>query len=879
MKLTKTFLALMLAACMLFAVACTDNSEQTSSEAESEESSADVSDTSSKPESTLSSSTEFTQKIDSLLSDSANRNTGSMNLLKGLSYTTSIAAHADYPDNTKLLTDGNKPVSFGTDVWAGYYGRSSKPFMLDFDLGAVKEHLLDFSVRALNLESYGIGAPAAIAVYIAGEDKEYNLVGKALKPATLASNESWDYSVLLQGEVSARYIRFEITHGSSVWMFLGEATATAYSEEYSDSLSGTVNGDSYYGFKGVPEIETPEYWSESESDFNEEINLVAGVTPMMTAGASINSELATAWYNSKTFAQLSDGKRASVTEISDPAWFHITRANSRTIVFDLGKTSAVSGFSVGFLRDASAGVEMPRHLTVRISENGKDWQALYFEKSVTGTGNNYIRRIEEDFDKTYKARYVEVYFMVNTHVYVDEITVVGKKNVAKASDIVPDDPTEGGVASKGYITPDEFCGVDNMLLSYHCLVDGSGNPTEDGLITAEEYLPYVAYLDKDGKIVDTFFDSFLYLPYTRFNYSDYGRSADGWKVYVDNIFHEDRNMAALNECVGNVYSQLGLNEKAKVFTSILYTFPHLDSGAANTFGDLDGDGKREDFTRISDRKKAIKWIMDEEFKRFKKGNYENLEFCGFYWFEEAITYSDPHEEELIAFAVDYAHKLGVKIFWIPYQQATGYADWEELGFDLACMQPNYMFASSSTSDVLYSTANETQMLGMCVEIEINDPSSRNDAARYNEYLIAGAQTGYMNAVKIYYQNGVPGAFSYCCSSEDPAIRKIYDDTYLYAKCKYIVQDLSEITVSATPLEFKCKANKKFTGNVDLSAVAEYGGKLVLAESPRYGTVCINSDGSFTFTPAKDYVGEDSFSICIDLGYTRSEPAVITIISE
>lgn len=868
MKLTKTILALLLAACMLFAVACTDSQEESSgAEASDSESSATVTPV----------PTEYTAKIDSLLSDSADRSVKSINLLKGRNYTLSREAGADYPDSKKLLTDGVKPVTFGKDSWVGFTGRET--LSIDFDLEEVKEGLLDFSVCALNFQSYAISAPSMVKVYIAGEDKDYTLIGTALKPGDLASNEAWNYSVLLQGSVSARYIRFDVETGSSAWLFVGEASATAYSDEYEGEEAGAVSGDSYYGFTGVPEVDSPEYWSESESDYNDKINLASGITPMMTASASISAELATTWYNSKSLAQLTDGRRATNSSISDTAWLHTTRANDRTVIFDLGKVSAVSGFTAGFLRDVSAGVKLPTCLTVKVSENGKDWQTVYFEKKLTGPANSFISRVEESFDKEYKARFVQIFFMVNPHVYVDEIEIIGRKNASKAADIVPDDSEAGGANGNKYIMPDDFCGVNNMLLSYNCLIDGNRNATEEGLITVEEYLPHVAYLDKDGKIVDTFFDSFLYLPYTAFNYSDYARSADGWRTYVDNIFYEDRNMNALNECVGNVYSQLGKTEKATVFTSILYTFPTLKNGDVNNFGDIDGDGKNEDFTKIADRKKAIKWIMDEEYNRFKNGGYENLEFCGYYWFEEFIEYSDPHEEELIAFAVDYAHKLGLKVLWIPYQQASGYADWQELGFDLACMQPNYMFNATASSEILYTTATQTKALGMCVEMEMNDPTNRSDASKYTEYMIAGAQTGYMNAVKIYYQNGVPGAFYTCCYSKDPAVRKLYDDTYLFAKCKYEVVDLSDASVSLEALEFTGKANKTVRGRIDVSAAKEYGGKISLAESPRYGTVSLNSDGSFTFKPAAGYIGTDTFSVCIDLGYARSEPAVITIITE
>lgn len=93
--------------------------------------------------------------------------------------------------------------------------------------------------------------------------------------------------------------------------------------------------------------------------------------------------------------------------------------------------------------------------------------------------------------------------------------------------------------------------------------------------------------------------------------------------------------------------------------------------------------------------------------------------------------------------------------WIPYYQASGFSDWKELGFDMACMQPNYAFTGTATIDRLYDNAATTKRLGMCVEIEINQYDSKSDILRYKEYLAVGAETGYMNAVKCYYQGGVP----------------------------------------------------------------------------------------------------------------------------
>ena len=107
--------------------------------------------------------------------------------------------------------------------------------------------------------------------------------------------------------------------------------------------------------------------------------------------------------------------------------------------------------------------------------------------------------------------------------------------------------------------------------------------------TVEEAKVYVGYYNKEGKLEDTFFDSALFLPYSRFTYSKHYKSADGWKYYIDNLFADGENVDALNEAVGIVGKELGVDFKLKLFFSIFHTAPHYGS-FPEKFGDIDGDG-------------------------------------------------------------------------------------------------------------------------------------------------------------------------------------------------------------------------------------------------------------------------------------------------
>ena len=861
MKRFKRAAALLLALSMLAAAGCTDQPEETSSAAES--GSSDNSDTSSEPfvEPEVN---EVRDTIDALYGTPADRSLKANNVLSGMLPAFSRPASSEYPGNGgKALTDGVRVQAFDSTAWVGFNGR--EPVTLTFDLGEVVDGLADFEVGAFEERDYGIGLPAAVAVSVSTDGENFSWIGSVLAPAEVSGTEAYPFTLRLAGTVSARYIRYEIGAPSNTWLFIDEVTAVRYGAGADGPTSGEV-GD-YYGDTNIPEITEPEYWDPSESDYAQERNLIAGLPQQIEQLAPFSAEVATTFYNSKEdAAMLTDGKFAGQAAYSDPAYFRFTGGLGRTILYDLGRESAVSSFAGSFLYELSTAVGLPRRLLIKASQNGVDWQTIHVTEAFKTSETAARVEVAEAFAQTYRARYIEFVFPVNTHVYCDELAVYGTKRIPDdAADIVAD-AVEVAVYPDKYITPDDFLGVNNMLLSYHCLP----NDLEGGRITVEEYLPHVGYFDREGKLTDTFFDSFLYLPYTAFNYSDNAKSLDGWKFYIENQFTADRNVDALNTAVGQVKEELGLDDyTVSVFFSILYTFTESTS-----FGDIDGDGVVENFTKIEDRKKAIKWIIDEQVRLFEQGNYENLELYGFYWFEESIAFSDPHETELIRYASDYLHSLGYKLMWIPYYQASGFSDWKELGFDMACMQPNYAFSGQATVERLYDNAETTRRLGMCVEIEIGQYDAQADILRYKEYLAVGAETGYMDAVKCYYQAGMPGAFYAAWKSADPFVNSVYHDTYLFAKGKYDSNETAGGAIAdPSDLEMDTTSGRGVTGSLNVETESDY--RVRIETSPKYGTLRFGG-GTVTYTPLAGFAGTDTFTVYLEYIHGDSKTATVTV---
>ena len=482
---------------------------------------------------------------------------------------------------------------------------------------------------------------------------------------------------------------------------------------------------------------------------------------------------------------LTDGEKAIDPKYTNPCWFHIALAKGRAITFELPCICAVDSFKIGFCRSDVVAVRTPRYVALQVSEDGETFETVSADPKVHSPRD--LQRFEYSVElEPVRARYVRFVIDVLQHIYIDEIELFGCTDVTEARiprfDDAPMFPEldHPPVFVGEYPAPDAL-GAENILLSYHC----NPNMQSKGLITKEQYLPYVAYLNEDGEVLDTFFDGYLYLPYTAFNFSSEAQCIDGWKYYLDNIFTPDRNLDALDKVTKEVGEKLGIeNLKTSVYFSVLYTFT-----AKECFGEIYGE--KLHFENIEDRKKALKWLIDEYIRRYNEGGYDHTELKAFYWFEEQITYSDSHEEELIAFVRDYVHEKGYKLFWIPYFKAVGYHDWKRLGFDVACMQPNYAFGDDRKVELIYETAKIAKELGMCVELEITgiklDENGNvvnvKDVEKFIEYLEIGAETGYMNTIKMYYQGGVPGDISKAVFSKTPRYREMYDMTYKFAKRK------------------------------------------------------------------------------------------------
>lgn len=538
----------------------------------------------------------------------------------------------------------------------------------------------------------------------------------------------------------------------------------------------------YYNNKPIEKI-TPQICENPDKEIK---NLILGL-PIhaidLKDESTIHADRPVMNYNTDS-TLLTDGEYSPDRNWQNPQWFHSHSGGGRAITFRLPCLCAVCGFSMNTNREDVVGIRSPRYIKIRVSADGESFMTVW-EDDTRSSRDMRTVRYEGSFAPV-QAVYVQFVYDAVHHVYIDELELYGCTDISGASIPVADGKPMynefPGPMEVNEFPPVDVMGAQNITLTYNYRpVD-----EDDGLQTEEDYLPLVGYLAPDGKILDTFMDGYLYLPDVSFDFSPRGQHAEGWQDYMNSVFVPDKNVDALNKTAGKVKEALNLPDyKVSVYFTILYTFTgYEDFGYVN--------GEHLVFDNPESRKKAIRWMIDTMISRYNAGNYNNTELKGFYWFEEALNPTDKYEEELIRFACEYVQSKGYKCFWIPYFRALGYEHWQRYGFDIACMQPNYMFEDWIPESRLYDTAAEAKRMGMCVELEvwkINEDENGNidnpqHIEKFKDYLRAGAETGYMNTSKMYYHGSAPGGvITRGWKSKNASYREMYDMTYKFAKRK------------------------------------------------------------------------------------------------
>lgn len=810
--------------------------------------------------------------INKLVSVPADRTLKAENIFAGMKYTFDTEPVADYGDpNFTKLTDGNTRDLFDKHCWVAF--KNTGKVEITFDLDG-KSGLSDIEIGVLQQTDYGIYYPTKAVLQASADGEEFTTLSTLETPDGMGHSSKYIYRFALPNAVDARYIKLVFTKDNSSFLFIDEIFGYAFTENGSIDISGGQTaefGDGEYDFYGYSlntDITVPVSSTDKDYGIYQNLALLDGVDLQVTHfDPMLESSFGSNTSRDILAEKLTDGSKAASAHYNDKAFSVFRRAGGRHIVIDLGNKMAVDKLSFEALNFVSAGVGVPPAAAVSVSTDGENWVSMGGVFSGV-YGDKTVQNITLDipFEDTYICRYVRLSFQTVPHnattssVYISEIEVWGTKDASDAKTAVENTSSAAG----SYPDP-EVIGSKAMLLT------AIGDIAAGNALPYEEALANYGYYNEDGVLTDYFYDSVLLAPANRFpRTADIKQTAENW---LKEITAPDYNLTAIDKAMETVNAELGEDRKVTVWLNLWC--PHDD----NTCPDVDGDGVAEDLTTEQGRLTFLKWQIDQSIAAFNGQNYKNLVLAGLYWNDECLHENQVEmERSLIKAMNEYIHSLGYKVFWCPYYNAYGIWWWQEMGFDFACLQPNYMFYATESTR-LYTAATLAYIYGMCVELEIEDIMSEGSCGIYREYLRAGVDYGYMNSVQLYYQGGIPGAIYNAMDEADDYSRAIYHDTYLYTHD--MLDDTYNVAAEGkdmdlfTDIPVTVSRGKKASFTVgDLTDIT-----CTIVCSPLFGFFKLNADGTAAYTAMDGYKGADTVTLILRDGVGNSKTININITVE
>ncbi len=747
--------------------------------------------------------------------------------------------------NGDILTDGKITGYFESGEWVGL--KANEDVKVKLDLKMEKKSIGAIEACFYANTNTGIYLPVAVKITSYNKKNIATDLGILYGNAVLVEG-SYVFTLPLTNEINARYIEFTFYATSGADMYLLEELAVY---EYSEQ-------NDYLIYPKVTFTETTEWGSESDNTY---VNLILGT------GQQIVTEQYTdpAIWDRNTPASssiMTDGVFSTKIDIDDAnktKYHKFYSGRSRTLVFDAQHLSYMDKFTISFVHYTSGPVVAPASVPVCVSEDGYTWYKAG-TINLTIPGDKCKVNGELVLDTPVQARYITFQFpCVNVWVGIDEVEVFGKKTTAGAKKLSASGLEETFVFANNRleVSDDINGGATDTCILYQSLSNNYKN---------EDLLPYLAYIDADGNILDTMFDSFIFmhygdeLPSGGFFEADIDSTerdiSTDWEWIIDDLFVDGTNLMAMEEVAGTIKEELNLPEDYTY--KIIIGMYNPDIQTLN-FGDIDGDGVPENFSNYEDRVKALKWYIDMTEAKFAAKGFKNIELVGYYWFNEDLADSRDLTK-LLPEVSDYMHSLGRTFSWVPYFTSDNYNDWEKHGMDIACMQPNYAFNPYSIGEKnlapewrIEETAYLTELYGMCVEVEIDKSATNRQLffERYMKYLAGGIEYGYMtDTFNIYFA----GKYIYRDAAllNTPMARTIYEKTY-----EYIKGTLTYAPEALTGLNYTCDKNTSYVIDLGLSDDVLRNYQLVTVAD--HGSVTMNGDGTITYYPETNYTGEVKFS--------------------
>lgn len=451
------------------------------------------------------------------------------------------------------------------------------------------------------------------------------------------------------------------------------------------------------------------------------------------------------------------------------SWTGFLRQQGRDIVVNLKTTNTVSGISMEFRQDANSGVCLPKYIMGSVSMDGVSWYQLgHVYHGVDPSDKKVQTRTLALTFPPVTARYIKLSFPVDTWVFARRLMVKGGSPAEKPVILAP---IIRDISSTETYLQDPA--IKDILLVY------TGDKSEQQTFTGDDFLPLVAYLNRQGEIKGRMFDTMLFLPFTGLPCT-----SRGWDSYVEDLFAPGYQLQALEDTLAKINEATGGQEKEKVILTVPYPDSNqLDfNGKSLSFSEKNGGREKA----AKNRFEAVQGIYDKLLDKWNGAGFKNLELAGIYWNKESVNQTIYGEAELVQKVAQMVRGNDQDFFWIPYYGAPGYGDWKSFGFTHVFLQPNYYATQAPSEDRMDRAADLARQYTTGIEIECDNRIIGNlyYYDLFYKELKKAHQLGLDRDTVNAYHVGLKRTLLVTVYSDVPEYRGIYDDLYRWISGSY-----------------------------------------------------------------------------------------------
>ncbi|MEN9214488.1 MAG: DUF4855 domain-containing protein [Gloeomargarita sp. DG02_4_bins_56] len=331
--------------------------------------------------------------------------------------------------------------------------------------------------------------------------------------------------------------------------------------------------------------------------------------------------------------------------------------------------------------------------------------------------------------------------------------------------------------------------------------------------TVEDLKFYVAH-QSHGVWQNWLFDSFLFLNIASKNGRDYradinlGTSMSGegdffaacspqpagsqeWEELLD--FYAD-SVATLNRTIREFIPHIPQPLAHPRNVIFMIPYPHITQRDFGRSGwNFSTQGQNLD-QATRQRLAACRWFIEELQKRLPSCEYVHI--LGIYWMFETVFRSwEVDDHWLLKELRPFIHQRGYQFFWIPFYSSYNIHlldDYQNYYFDLAFLQPNYMFYQKGVDLAQAAQAAQKRHAGIEIEyyLELDEPIAVQGERhrRFREYLNGGITYGYMNQSACAYFLGQK-SLERMAVHPDPQEREFYQDVGHFIRGSYTPKPL------------------------------------------------------------------------------------------